>query len=530
MQRVSQHYDVVIVGAGINGSAVALEMGLRGFKTLIIDQHDIAAGTSSASSKLVHGGLRYLQHASFDLVFESLREQKLLLRNAPHLVKPLRFCFPVFKKIGVSKVSLFLGLFCYSLLSLFNKTFSFLPSTKLFENFSFLNTLYLNKNLIKGAFFFDDAVMDDAEICVQLIEMASKHDVNVITYINDLTLISEKKHEKTLSFRSTLDDIHYKITGRLVISCTGPWTDSFFNKLSYPSTLILPSKGIHFLTSSIKIKDAFACQTTDNRLIFALPWHKQTLIGTTETLVKNNLDDQKVLKSEIDYLCSEIKNFFQIDQIKITASFWGIRPLVNKNASSLHNTSRKEKIFFQQDILTVCGGKYTTFRNIAEKTAKKALKILQPTLGFISLTKTLTYDRVITKNKADFFSRSIYLKYLNEAQKKQLIFRYGTNMDRVFFLIRQYEDALITLGDSNYFRIDVYYSLHFTFAKRLSDFFRRRSTLFFHENNGLEYLHVVAIIFKDFFNWNDKRLKEEIKSYHNLISNMLYDTYNESKK
>jgi glycerol-3-phosphate dehydrogenase len=381
-------YDVIIIGGGINGAGIARELALRNYTVLLLEKNDFASGTSSASSKLVHGGIRYLENGDFHLVKEALRERHYLLKNAPDLVKPLPFIFPVYQTNKRPPWMIRCGVWLYDLLAgkhLIQKSCWLSPKEALKKEPT------LKKEGLLGASLYWDAQMDDTQVCLANIEDAKNLGATVlnhteVTQINAPYVITKKK------------TYHAK----MIINATGPWTDEI---LQSHHRLLRPSKGIHIITKKLTSSHAIVVTNhIDNRIFFVIPWKDNTtLIGTTDTDYPNLMKDLTIEPSEIDYLLDEINQQFptlNLTQKDVISSFVGVRPLLdNQKRKGFHiGTVSREHAIIQHtpNFMSIIGGKFTTYRAIAEEVAKKTHHLLNPQIPF---KKGLTITRRLPSTK-----------------------------------------------------------------------------------------------------------------------------------
>ena len=367
------NYDVVIIGAGIQGAGVAQAAAVCGYKTLIIEKFPAAGmGTSSKSSKLIHGGLRYLETAQFKLVIECLQERKRLLKNAPHLVKLIPFYIPVYAKSIRPAWLIWLGLSIYSIFSL--KKFSIVKKSQ-WKN---LDDLKLEN--LKYVYKYYDAQTNDTHLTQAVIKSAKKYGAEV--YYNAEFLKSNAENsEHQLSFRQN-NELH-NIRCKCIVNCSGPWIesvqDSITPRLKTPKIDLI--SGTHIIIEQKSITGAYYIQATDRRAIFVLPWgdHK-ILIGTTEKTYTGSPDKIAPTRNEINYLLENYNLYFNSMATisNITNSFAGLRvlPVSKKNT---FDQSRDSLIIHNSDtpaLITLVGGKLTTYRASSEKVIRVLKKIL----------------------------------------------------------------------------------------------------------------------------------------------------------
>jgi len=366
-------YDIVVIGAGIQGAGVAQAAAACGYKTLVIEKFPQAGmGTSCKSSKLIHGGLRYLESGQFKLVKECLLERKRLLKNAPDLVKLISFYIPVYTHSLRPAWLIWIGLLIYSFFSF--KPFSVVkkPEWGSLDN--------LNVKNLKHIFKYYDAQTDDKKLTNAVINSAKKLGAD-IEYESDFRL--SKKHEKSHQITYIKNSKPYTIECKCIVNCTGPWVASTQKKIS-PLLKIPPIElvaGTHIIINQAIERGIFYIEADDKRAVFVMPWKdKSTLIGTTERLYTGNADDVAPTEDEITYLLKAYNRYFntQITHNNIINSFAGLRVLP-ASSKSVFNKSRESLIIHnseQPGLVTLIGGKLTAYRASSEDVLSQIKKIL----------------------------------------------------------------------------------------------------------------------------------------------------------
>ncbi|HKI33182.1 MAG TPA: glycerol-3-phosphate dehydrogenase [Gemmataceae bacterium] len=356
-------FDLLVLGGGITGAGVALDASLRGFRVALIDKADFASGTSSASSKLVHGGLRYLEHGDFRLVYEALHERRLLLHNAPHLVRPLRFVLPFYSGTRVPPWKWRAGLLLYDLLAgrgNLSRSHA-LPLPRLLREFPGLH----RDGLLGGADYYD-AQMDDARLCIEVLKTAAREGAYVANYVEAMAF--EPGGVRALDH---VGGAEFPIRARVVLNATGPWVDQVC-RLAGDNTgpHLRPTKGTHLVTPGRGLRAAFLLlHPDDGRVLFVIPWLGKTLIGTTDTDSDTPADALVVTAAEVDYLLRAHNHYFSpaLSGGDVLGSFAGLRPLLRSRPAEPSSRSREFRLFWSPSgLLTAAGGKYTTYRHMAE--------------------------------------------------------------------------------------------------------------------------------------------------------------------
>jgi glycerol-3-phosphate dehydrogenase len=368
------YYDTVIIGGGIVGAGIFRDLSINGVKTLLVDKKDFSSQTSSKSSKMLHGGIRYLENMDFDLVFEALHEKNLWLKLAPHLCYESSFYMPVFKDSLRPKWMIKIGLFLYDLLSSFKNT-----SHRMASKSDTIKALpHIKPDGLKGAGVYYDAVVDDARLTIEVIldalnepnSRALNH-VGLESFTFDGQRVEVKLKDELTGEKKT---IHCKE----IVMATGPFTDDILAnhpQLSWERKL-LASKGSHLWLKkgAIDINSPLVMTPNDGRVIFVIPQKDHILVGTTEEKHNGDKFDLKASENEINYLINNLNEYFpaaQVTRDEIVSSFAGIRPLVSEGGSDRGKTARNHKYFQPRSNLhVIMGGKYTTFRVMAKDVAQ----------------------------------------------------------------------------------------------------------------------------------------------------------------
>jgi glycerol-3-phosphate dehydrogenase len=375
----SSQWDVIIIGGGATGLGTALDAASRGYKTLLLEQADFAKGTSSRSTKLVHGGVRYLAQGDIGLVYEALRERGALFANAAHLVHAQEFIIPCYHWGSIAKY--YTGLKLYDWLS-GKLSIGKSEYLNVQEVRSSLPTIK-SKNLVGGIRYYDGQ-FDDSRLAINLAQTAAEHGATILNYFKVSGLI--KSDGKISGVKATDLETNkvYSLQAKVVINATGVFVDEIL-QLDKPNArpTVRPSQGTHLVLDKSFLSGAAAImipETSDGRVLFALPWHGQVLLGTTDTPVQEHSLEPKAMEEEIDFILDTASEYLsQAPKRKdIRAVFAGLRPLAapNKETGSTKEISRSHKITVTPSgLLTIFGGKWTTYRKMAEDTVNRAIKI-----------------------------------------------------------------------------------------------------------------------------------------------------------
>lgn len=383
LEKIDIHYDCLIVGGGIVGAGILRDLSLNGAKCLLIDKKDFSSQTSSKSSKMLHGGIRYLENYDFDLVFEALKEKNFWTKNAPHLCYESPFFLPIYKDSLRPKWMICIGLFLYDVLSVFkNKHFYMTNSAETKNELPDIRLLNLT-----GAGVYHDAIVDDFRMTIEnIIDATHSSQSLALNYVGLKSFTTFDDHI-CADIKDELTGKELKITAKEIVFATGPFTDNILAKQSNFTWTpkLLPSKGSHLWLKkdAIKINYPLVLTPNDGRVIFVIPQKDKILVGTTEVAI--NVHDSKfdleISNEEIDYLLKNIKEFFPSSNVTrdhILESFAGLRPLVKEDSTSERGKTARNHKYYQpkHNVHVIIGGKYTTFRVMAQEVSQIIAKKL----------------------------------------------------------------------------------------------------------------------------------------------------------
>ncbi|MBA2665315.1 MAG: glycerol-3-phosphate dehydrogenase [Bradymonadaceae bacterium] len=399
--RLGEPVDVLIIGGGINGAGIARDASMRGLKVALVEMKDLAYGTSSRSSKLVHGGLRYLEQLEFSLVFESVSERRILMDIAPHLVHPLGFLFPVYRGSRRNLTMINAGMWLYEGLSLFRspKRHRKLRPRDVAEEEPCLTT----ENL-KGAPLYFDCSTDDARLTLETALDAVGHGATVVTWARAVSFLKDEAGRiGGAVVKNAFTGELCEVRAHVVINATGPWTDRTRAMSSEPpTTLLRPTKGVHIVVEREKlpVRNAVVCfHPTDDRVLFAIPWGARTYLGTTDTDYQGDPGDVIATLADIDYLLSAAAAYFPdspLTRDDVIATWAGLRPLIRASDDvSESAVSREHQIIVSPDgLITIAGGKLTTYRRMSAE-------VVDTTVKFLRLTNHLPPDLEVAHTESN---------------------------------------------------------------------------------------------------------------------------------
>jgi len=486
----SETFDVLIIGGGITGAGVARDAAMRGLKVGLIEARDFAVGTSSRSSKLVHGGIRYLENMEFKLVFEALSERSKLFDIAPHLVHPLRFMIPLFKDSRVGMFKMGMGMMLYDMLALFQ-------TPEMHERLNTRESLQrmsiLKQDDLVGSYVYSDAYMDDDRLVHETLRSANEAGACAVNYVKALKSVITDGKVTAVEVQDTKSERKFTIKCKHVVSTVGPWTDLVGPQMVDDWKKILrPTKGIHLTLSKDRLNLASAvvmAAQASNRIVFAIPRHEMVIIGTTDTDFSGDPADAKADAEDVKYLLEVTNAYFPGAQLKpedIISSYVGVRPLVKDDSGNEGKTSREHTILKDpRGFHFIAGGKYTTYRLMSEQ-------IVDSVLSTVPLENRMQYKKCETVSPLNEFTTHDALmlaksQVTNETETK-LVERFGME---AFEIIENYG------FDQSYWQLEAHQAINTTMCLTLTDFYTRRVPLILaYKDHGLSFVDEIAQVFK----------------------------------
>ena len=538
----TQRYDILVIGGGINGAAIAYDAAMRGFSVLVVEKEDFASGTSSRSSKLIHGGIRYLKQFELGLIFESLRERALLLKLCPHLVRPLPFLYPVFDGASEGKLAVLVGMNLYDALALFRTParHRILSESEVAEREPALG----RKGLRTTARYFD-AWMNDARLVLATMLGAIRCGADVLphTEVRGLLHDGERVHGALLTDRIGGTDL--AVEARLVVNAAGPWLDQIA-ALERPGNgrRLRPTKGVHILVSRerLSLNNAVVLRAPDDgRTLFAIPWERMTLIGTTDTYHDGPPDTVYADRDDVGYLLRAVNAAFpgaQLERKDVRSTYAGLRPLISEEGKTESDVSREHEIFLSPGgMLSIGGGKFTTFRHIAEQVVDHAAEVLAERWGLVRRgTRT---DRFPFEGgdlgDAEAFEAELARRLDGRGDPglaAHLARNYGTNARAVLDLVERGASGDGRHGAARlleplvpglpYSMAEMLYAARYEMPGRLADLFMRRTQLQLEAHRGgLDVAEPVARAVAPTLGWSTERIGLELARYEAEVGRTL---------
>jgi glycerol-3-phosphate dehydrogenase len=385
-RETTEPYDLAVIGGGITGAGIARDAALRGMRVLLVEKRDFGSGTSSKSSKMIHGGLRYLEHGELSLVFESLSERWVQGRVAPHLVRPMSFLIPIYKGVRPGLELMNIGLWIYDVLALFrtpriHRTYRGARARKVEPR--------LRQDALRGVLEYHDCVTDDFRLVLENAIDACALGADCLSHTEALEVSRDRRGVvRSLRVVDHLSGVETNVPIRAVAVAAGPWTEIVAKRvgLDAPQPLLRPTKGVHlvFPREVLPLERAITMiSPIDGRVMFAIPWRGRTVVGTTDTDFRGSPDDVYADPDDARYLCESANAFFpeaDFSPERVIATWAGLRPLVDDRAASESEVSREHQIFTDEHgAFAIAGGKLTTYRLMAREVVDVALQWIRDT-------------------------------------------------------------------------------------------------------------------------------------------------------
>ena len=515
-------FDLIIIGAGINGAGVARDAALRGLRVLVIEKDDVASGTTSRSTRLIHGGLRYLEHGELFLVRESLREREVLLRIAPHLVRPLPLLVPIYQDNRRGKTTIRAGMFAYDLLS-YDRS---VPGHKMLSLAATLDLAPgLNaERLTGGALYYDAQVEFPERLVLENLLSAIEHGARLVTHAKIEDFVIDDGQISAVRYVERDNGELRTARAKFFINATGPWVDQLLKSTNTNNErLIGGTKGSHIVVPAFEGSPELAIYLEarrDRRPFFIIPWNGNYLIGTTDLRFDEPPDRVQISEGEVEYLLSETNNAFptaKLTQDRISYSYAGVRPLPfsakqNAKSTTRHHFIRKHRL---RNLLSIVGGKLTTFRSLAEEVVDTVLtKLEKPSSKSLTSTELLPGAKRLSEARSTLEN----LTWINSAVKDRLLRIYGSRSLEVIELVSQDSGLAQSLGGGGAtLAAEVVFSFENEYARSLIDCLFRRTMLGFGSNLGVREAEAAARVAQSYLGWGTARATSEVERYKQFV-------------
>ena len=526
----SQKFDLVIIGGGVTGAGIALDAASRGLKTCLIEKNDFASGTSNKSTKLIHGGLRYLKQLEIGLVRESGKERAIVHKLAPHLVIPEKMLLPLVKDGTYGKMMTSIGL----------KVYDFLADVEGDDRRKMLDKIetlekepLLDQKTILGSGYYSEYRTDDARLTIELLKKASEFGATILNYCEmDNFIYTTKKKIKSIDCidRNTGEAINIK--SRNFVSATGPWVDTLRDQDASKSNKYLHlTKGVHivFPIEKFPLQQSVYFDVADGRMIFAIPRGRATYVGTTDTDYFGNLERVVTTKADINYLLDAVNDAFpkiNLTEKDIESNWAGLRPLIHEEEKDPSELSRKDEIFVSKSgLISIAGGKLTGYRKMAHRVIDTVLKTM--TSKQVSKFKdshtekiTLTTNAISSYKEVKKYRKKLQLRLLDAGIDTDyfawyLTSNYGKQADVIVEKMKSFSNKE---PEARLIRAELWYGIHHEMINSLTDFFvRRTGRLYFNISSVTAFETLIIKDCVNYLNWDPTHIQKEKKALNILI-------------
>jgi glycerol-3-phosphate dehydrogenase len=513
-----EQFDVLVIGAGITGAGVAREAAMRGMRVALVEKDDFASGTSSRSSRLVHGGIRYLEHGELHLVYEASRERRILLRIAPHLVRPLRFLWPVFEKARIPRWKLRAGFLLYDALALFRNIANHrsLDRRAVLEKEPALRQVGL-----EGGVTYFDAATDDIRLTIANVRAAAEAGAVVVNHVEVRSMSKEGSLVNGVHAEDLVGGRSIQVSARTVVNATGPWSDTV-RRLANPHAppTVRGTKGVHVAIPQSRIGNNGALtllSPIDGRVVFILPAGHLTIVGTTDSDYSGPPDEVLPTAADITYLLRTANSYFPSAHLvaaDVVSAWAGIRPLVSDGAGAPGSVSREHAVHWTAPgMLSVSGGKLTTYRSMAEDVVDEIARSVGT-----PVTHALTHRVPLPGGDMRSFeeeSRRARETIGIPDVAHHLVSAYGGEWRDVWALVES-DNALVgrVSPDLPYIAAEIHWTIEQEMALTLADILMRRLHVAFEtHDHGMSAAPAVARVAAPLLGWTRERIESELAKY-----------------
>ena len=527
-------FDLLVLGGGVTGAGIARDAALRGLRVGLVEKADLANGTSSASSKLIHGGLRYLEQYELGLVFEGTRERATLMRLAPHLARPLPFVFPVYESSRVGLLTVAAGMWAYDMLAMFR---NYRRHKMLSKGRTVKAEPALLEKGLKGSALYYDCMTNDGRLTLETALDAEASGAVVATYTEATEILRDRVGAcRGLRVRDCLrEDETFEVSAKVTVVAAGPWTDEVLQRLGggQPQRL-RPTKGSHIVLERSRLPVEHAVVLTgpsDGRVMFAIPWGTRTILGTTDTDEASSPDTIEASRADVEYLLAAARAYFPKLKagVEDVISTWsGLRPLMaDQESESASDVSREHQILsLDPGLLAIVGGKLTTYRLMAEQVVERALE----KLGTVPSLEPCRTDEIplpgarlgaSTLRDLRGFARDLAAaEGLEPDVAEHLTLTYGVRTREVLAAGRAAQTPPGRLvPDLPYLWAEVAFAVRAELALRVDDVLRRRTLIFLQDREqGLGVCAQVAAQMGALLGWDSARIEDELERYRAKVA------------
>jgi glycerol-3-phosphate dehydrogenase len=523
-------YDALIIGGGITGCGIALDAASRGLKTALVEMQDFAAGTSSRSTKLVHGGLRYLKQFEIKMVSEVGKERAIVYENGPHVTTPEWMLLPIYKEGTFGKWSTSVGLWVYDHLAGVKKSER---RTMLSAEETLQKEPLLKKEGLLGGGYYVEYRTDDARLTIEVVKKAAELGAHAVNYVKVEEFLYEEKKIIGVRCVDQISGRSYTVYAKKIINAAGPWVDTLREKdRSKTGKTLRLTKGVHIVIDQKRfpLKQAIYFDTPDGRMVFAIPRDGKTYVGTTDTFYNADIANPKMTSQDRDYLINAVNGMFpsvRLTEKDIESSWAGLRPLIHEEGKAPSEISRKDEIWQSPSgLITIAGGKLTGYRKMAEMVVDLVVKQLSEK-GYGTLKPCQT--KMLPISGGDVGPSQTFLQFVEkkaalarqygftEEQGRQLAKQYGANVDRLFEISQKYNEESMLPRDI--FATLVYAIEEEMTVKPVDYFIRRTGALLFHIDWVRRWKNPVIDYMANTLNWTE----EQKQAYSKELEQALHD-------
>jgi len=517
-------FDVAVVGGGMAGAGIARDLALRGLSVALVEKGDFASGTTSRSSKLIHGGLRYLELFDVALVRESLRERATLGRLAPHVVRPLPFLVPIYRDSSRGLVKVRIGMKLYQWLTPGGdrERYRVLSAPEALG----LEPAIRGEGLRGAGYYFDDLLVYPERLCLENVLSACRHGGRAVNYAEVEEILRGPDHVVAgLKVRDLLTGQVTTLRARLLVNATGPWVDQFRERagvLERGARIVRRTKGIHCLLPRLTTR-ALYHSTADNRMIFVIPWREFSLVGTTDTDFEGDLDRVYATRAEVGYLLEEVRRVLPDPRVSpehVAYTYAGVRPLSFEEGRPASNVSREHKVVEEENgrFLSITGTKLTCFRSLAEEVGDRVVRTLGRGAASPTARRSLDgADEEVSTVEAHTWldvSTEATTSGLSRSTLETLVGLYGRAYSSLLTLAGKVPDGAERLCPQN---PDIVAQLHLAVQDELTvslqDFLLRRTGIGTSACQGLDCAEPIGLRMRDLLGWSTRRLDAELEAY-----------------
>jgi glycerol-3-phosphate dehydrogenase len=504
-EEIEHDWDVIIIGGGITGAGIFRDLAAQGYQVLLVDQADFSFGTSSRSSKLVHGGLRYLANAQFHVTYESVREREHLQKQYPNLVKPLEFLLPIYDRYQYGAPFFKIGIDLYDIFGSKWKHGTY-STSQIDENLE-----HLNREGLNAVLYYYDAEVDDARLVYRVIREGIALGGVAFNYKKCTGILrSTSGKVNGIQIKDVLSGKESELHTHVVVNATGPWTDELRSHLT-SARVIRKLRGSHILFRQERIPVKYAItlfHPADGRALFVIPWQGMTMVGTTDLDHPESYEREKpepfMTSKEMEYLLEAVVSLFpglDIRERDIISSFAGLRPIISLGAMAPSKASRTHKIFEDENMFSIAGGKLTTFQRMADDLIKR-IRPLLPERN----PKQVSVSHVQGDSAASIKDANLF---------KRLSGVYGPSL--ADFLAELNPEELNPLAGAPYTFAEIRWAVRHEMIRHLSDLMLRRTRLgLVSINGGVNLLETIKPIVQQELGWSEEVWEKEVTDYKQL--------------